>query len=250
MRFIIVNDIDELSRVGASFVIDQIREKSNTVLGLATGSTPVGLYKCLIDEHKKGLDFSKVITFNLDEYFGLSPDHPQSYRYFMGNNLFNHININKGNIHIPNGMCKNIEEECQRYDKAIAEAGGVDLQILGIGRNGHIGFNEPDDMLEVRTHLTGLTKDTIEANSRFFNTVEEVPKTALTMGLGTIMNSRKIILLASGADKAKVVSKIAKPYIDTDIPASVLQLHSNVIVIVDKEAAAYISHEDLNGIAV
>lgn len=250
MRFVIVKDYDEMSIAGAGYVMEQIRKKSSSVLGLATGSTPVGLYKCLIDEYKKGLDFSKVVTFNLDEYYGLSPEHPQSYRYFMDNNLFNHINIKSDNIHIPNGLSKNVEEECERYDKAIAAAGGIDLQILGIGRNGHIGFNEPDDMLEVRTHMTSLTEDTIKANSRFFNSEDEVPKTALTMGLGTIMKAGKIILLASGADKARVISQIAKPYVDTDVPASVLQLHNDVVVIADMEAASLIDQENLDGIAV
>lgn len=202
MRFIIAKDYNEMSSIGAQFVVSQVRQKHNSVLGLATGSTPVGMYKCLINECKNGLDFSQIITFNLDEYYGLPASHPQSYRHFMDENLFNHININRDNIHIPAGVCDDVEKECQRYDREIQEAGGIDLQVLGIGRNGHIGFNEPDDMLEVRTHVTKLTHDTIMANSRFFNTVEEVPTTAITMGMGTIMKARKIILLASGPDKA------------------------------------------------
>lgn len=251
MRFIIANDYQELSRVGAQFIVNQLKDKPNSVLGLATGSTPLGMYKCLIEEYRNGLDFSGVVSFNLDEYCGLSPEHPQSYRYFMDNNLFNHINIKKENIHIPAGNCRNIESECQKYDEAILKAGGVDLQILGIGRNGHIGFNEPDDILQVKTHVTKLTQDTIAANSRFFDSIEEVPTTAITMGLGTIMKARKIILLASGSDKAMVLSKLAKPYVDTDVPASVLHLHNDVTVIADKEAASLIHDiESLDGITI
>jgi glucosamine-6-phosphate deaminase len=238
MRFIVAGNYDEMSRTGADFIVSQITLKPDSVLGLATGSTPIGMYRHLVNAYKKGLDFSKVITFNLDEYYGLSPDHPESYRYFMDTNLFNHINIKKENIHIPNGLCQNIDDECSRYDREINSAGGIDLQILGIGRNGHIGFNEPDDSLEVKTHLTGLSEDTINANSRFFASRDDVPKTAITMGLGTIMRARKIVLLASGRDKAGIIYKMSQPLVDTDIPASVLQLHTDVVVIVDREAAS------------
>lgn len=238
MKFIVAENYDEMSRIGADLIVRQINEKPDSVLGLATGSTPVGLYGCLIDAYKRGLDFSRVVTFNLDEYYGLSPEHPQSYRYFMDHKLFNHINIDKNNIHIPNGLCNNIQEECKKYDSEISKAGGIDLQVLGIGRNGHIGFNEPADSLIVPTHLTKLTKDTIEANSRFFDSTDDVPRMAITMGLGTIMKAKKIILLACGKDKAPIISRISKLQVDTDLPASMLHLHNSVTVIVDNDAAS------------
>lgn len=243
MKFIIAGSYDEMSKIGGELLVEQIKLNNHSVLGLATGSTPLGMYRFLSEECKKGLDFSKVITFNLDEYYGLSPEHPQSYRYFMNKNLFEHINIQKENIHIPDGLCSDVDEECSEYDRQIADAGGIDLQVLGIGRNGHIGFNEPDQALEVRTHITKLTEDTIIANSRFFNSMDEVPKMALTMGLGTIMKARKIVLLASGKDKAEILSKLAQPYVNTDVPASVLHLHKDVVVVADKEAASLISQE-------
>lgn len=238
MKFIVTKDYDEMSKVGAQMVIEQIRQKSTSVLGLATGSTPEGMYKLLIEAYKNGLDFSKVTTFNLDEYYGLKPDHPQSYRYFMDKHLFNHINIDKNNIHIPSGVSTDIDRECENYDRSIMEAGGIDLQILGIGRNGHIGFNEPDTTLKVNTHVTRLTQDTIDANSRFFNSINEVPTSAITMGMGTIMKSKKIVLLASGSSKAPAISKISQSYIDMKVPASLLQLHPNVVVILDRDAAS------------
>lgn len=238
MKFIITQDYDQMSSVAADIIINQIKNNPKSVLGLATGSTPVQVYKYLIEAYNNGLDFSEVITFNLDEYYGLSSTHPQSYKYFMQQNLFNHINIKSSNIHVPDGLSKDVEEECLRYDDSINKAGGIDLQVLGIGRNGHIGFNEPDDSLEVKTHLTNLTADTIEANSRFFNSMDEVPKKALTMGLGTIMKAKKIVLLASGADKAKIIGKISQPFIDTEVPASILQLHNDTVIVVDKDAAS------------
>ena len=243
MKIVVSENYEEMSRVGADYIIKQLNKKPDSVLGLATGSTPMGMYKCLIEAYKKGLDFSKAVTFNLDEYYGLSSEHPQSYRYFMDVNLFNHVNINKANIHIPSGLSKNIESECVKYDEEIAKAGGIDLQVLGIGRNGHIGFNEPGDSLMVMTHITDLTSDTIAANSRFFNSADEVPKKAVTMGLGTIMKAKKIILLASGKDKAQAIAKLSEPLVDTDMPASVLQLHTDVVVIVDKDAASLIDME-------
>lgn len=244
MKFIVADNYDDMSRIGADLVIKQISIKPESVLGLATGSTPLGLYRGLITANKDGLDFSNVTTFNLDEYYGLSHDHTQSYHYFMEQNLFNHLNVDKAKIHIPDGMCKDIEKECLEYDRKIDAAGGIDLQVLGIGRNGHIGFNEPDDSLEVRTHLTNLTQDTIDANSRFFECTDDVPRMAITMGLGTIMKAKQIILLASGRDKAPVLSKLVRPVIDTDVPASILNLHSNVTIIADREAAMLINTLD------
>lgn len=238
MKFLITQDYDDMSDVAAKIVVDQIKKKQNSVLGLATGSTPVGLYKRLVDEYKSGLDFSSIVSFNLDEYIGLPPTHPQSYRYFMDSNLFNYINIKKENIHIPSGIMSDPETACELYDRSIKEAGGIDLQVLGIGRNGHIGFNEPGDVSEVGTHITNLTDDTIAANSRFFDSIEDVPKSAITMGIGTILGAEKIILLASGTDKSEAIAKIAHPYVDTKIPSSFLQLHKDTIVIADKDASS------------
>ena len=172
---------------------ESIKNNPKAILGLATGGSPIGMYKELIRMNKEGeIDFSTITTVNLDEYVGLSGEHTQSYRYFMNDNLFNHINIDKKNTYVPNGLAENIEEECKNYDAKIAELGGTDVQLLGIGNNGHIAFNEPDQELVAGTHLTGLTEDTIKANARFFDSIDEVPKTALTMGLGGIMKSKKI----------------------------------------------------------
>ena len=215
-----------------------IKNNPKAILGLATGSSPMGMYKELIKMNKEGeIDFSNITTVNLDEYVGLSGDHPQSYRYFMNENLFNHINIDKKNTYVPNGLAQNIEEECKNYDNKIAQLGGTDVQLLGIGNNGHIAFNEPDENLVSGTHLTNLTNDTIEANARFFDSIDEVPKTALTMGLGGIMKSKKIVVIASGESKAEAVKAMVSGKISTKMPASMLQMHSNVTVIVDEAAA-------------
>lgn len=238
MEKIICKNYDELSKVAADIIQEQINAKPATKLGLATGSTPIGTYKELINRCKQGeLDFSNVTTFNLDEYYKIPKDNPQSYDYFMHKNLFDHINIKPQNINIPDGYAQNADEECDRYDKLIEKAGGIDLQVLGIGSNGHIGFNEPAAELNVKTHLTKLTEITIRDNSRFFDNMEEVPKNALTMGLGEIFKAKKIIMLISGKNKAEVAQKIFNGNITTDVPASLLQLHSNTIVIMDKEAA-------------
>ncbi|ERM90862.1 glucosamine-6-phosphate deaminase [Caldanaerobacter subterraneus subsp. yonseiensis KB-1] len=251
MRVIITVDYDEMSKRAAEIVKQQIKEKPNSVLGLATGSTPLGMYKYLIEMYKKGeIDFSNVVTFNLDEYVGLSPDHPQSYHYFMYENFFNHVNIKKENIHIPNGVAEDLEEECERYEKEIEKAGGIDLQILGIGVNGHIGFNEPDESIDTKTHVVTLTEDTINANKRFFKSADEVPRKAITMGLGSIMKARKIVLLASGKSKAKAIKETIKGKLTTKVPATVLALHPGVTIIIDKEAASLIPDEDLKEIEV
>ncbi|WP_040209965.1 glucosamine-6-phosphate deaminase [Clostridium polynesiense] len=242
MKITVVKDYDEMSREAAEFMAQTIKEKNNAVLGLATGSTPEGLYSELIKKYKNGeLDFSNITTINLDEYVGLKGDHPQSYRYFMNDKLFNHININKANTYVPNGLAENIEEECRNYDKRIEKLGGIDIQLLGIGNNGHIAFNEPEEELSASTHLTGLTQSTIEANSRFFDSMEEVPKTALTMGIGTILRSKKILLVASGESKAEVVAKMVSGKITTKVPATMLQLHSDVTLIIDEAAAKLIN---------
>ncbi|MBE3592427.1 MAG: glucosamine-6-phosphate deaminase [Thermoanaerobacter sp.] len=251
MKVIITVNYDEMSKKAAEIVKKQIKEKHNTVLGLATGSTPLGMYKLLIEMYKRGeIDFSNVITFNLDEYIGLSPDHPQSYHYFMFHNFFNHINVKKENVHIPNGIAEDLEEECRKYEGEIEKAGGIDLQILGIGVNGHIGFNEPEESIETKTHVVTLTEDTINANKRFFKSAEEVPRKAITMGLGSIMKAKKIVLLASGKNKAEAIKETIKGQLTTKVPATVLALHPDVTIIIDKEAASLIPDEDLKEIEV
>ena len=238
MKVIVTKNYEELSKVAANEMAEVVKNNPKAILGLATGGSPIGMYKELIRMNKEGeIDFFKVTTVNLDEYVGLSGDHPQSYRYFMNDNLFNHINIDKKNTYVPNGLAENIEEECNNYDAKIAALGGTDVQLLGVGNNGHIAFNEPDEALVSGTHLTGLTEDTIKANARFFDSIDEVPKTALTMGLGGIMKSKKIIVIASGESKAEAVKGMVSGKISTNMPASMLQMHRDVVVIVDEAAA-------------
>ncbi|MBU3133442.1 glucosamine-6-phosphate deaminase [Clostridium gasigenes] len=238
MRLIITKNYEELSKVAANELASIVKEKPNAVLGLATGGSPIGMYKELIKMNKEGkIDFSDITTVNLDEYVGLSGDHDQSYRYFMNANLFNHININKNKTFVPNGLAENIEEECRLYDAKIQALGGTDVQLLGVGNNGHIAFNEPDANLVAGTHLTSLTENTIESNARFFDSKAEVPTTALTMGLGEIMKSKRIIVIASGEGKAEAVKAMLNGKISTDMPASMLQMHRDVIVIIDEAAA-------------
>lgn len=240
----ICENYDEMSREAAKLVASRIRRKPNLVLGLATGSTPLGLYKELIRLHKEeGLDFSKVVTFNLDEYIGLSPNHDQSYRYFMNVNLFNHINIDKRNIHIPDGMAEDIEAHCEWYEEQIRKFGGIDLQILGIGANGHIAFNEPGSSLSSRTRIKTLTKQTIKDNARFFKSIDEVPKYAITMGIGTIMEAKELVLLANGQNKADAIKATIEGPISTMCPASIIQMHRKAFVFVDKAAASKLSHK-------
>lgn len=237
MRTIVCGNYDEMSEKAAKLVVSQLTLKPDSILGLATGSTPIGLYERLCELNKTGeVDFSEAITFNLDEYYPISPDNEQSYHYFMEQNLFSKVNINRANIHIPNGCCKDPDAECEAYEAAIEEAGGIDLQILGIGQNGHIGFNEPSRDLNTSTHLTDLTESTIEANSRFFASVDDVPKKALTMGISTILKSKKIVLMACGASKRDAVRELFNEDINTDVPATLLKVHPDVVLICDKEA--------------
>lgn len=238
MKVIVEKNYDDMSKTAANIMKKEIEKDPNIVLGLATGSTPEGMYKELIRLHKQeGLDFSNVTTFNLDEYVGIDEGHPNSYHYFMKYILFNHINISVENTYVPNGKTENLENYCKQYDKLIEEKGGIDLQILGIGKNGHIAFNEPDEELSVGTSIVNLTESTIEANSRFFDSIDEVPKTAITMGIGSIMKAKNIILLASGKNKAKVIKELLKAdKLTTQLPASMLLLHPNVTIIVDEEA--------------
>jgi glucosamine-6-phosphate deaminase len=238
MKLLVVKDYEEMSKVAAETFKEVINEKPNAILGLATGSTPVGLYKKLIEMNKNmEIDFSNVKTVNLDEYVGFGEENPQSYRYFMNENLFNHVNINKSNTFVPNGLAKNLEEETKNYDKRIDELGGIDLQILGIGSNGHIAFNEPDEFLISETHVTKLTQSTIEANSRFFNSIDEVPTKAISMGIGQIMKAKKILLLVKGEDKADAVKELLDGNITTNNPATILKLHTDVTVIIDEKIA-------------
>lgn len=242
MKLIVVNNYEELSKVAAKEFSKIIKEKENAVLGLATGGSPVGMYKELIRMYEqKELNFSKTTTVNLDEYIGLNPEHNQSYRYFMNNNLFNHINIDKSNTFVPNGLAEDLEAQCKEYDQKIAELGGIDIQLLGVGNNGHIAFNEPNNELSSGTHIISLTDNTIEANARFFDNIDDVPRKAITMGVGGIMKAKKIILIASGESKAEAIKGIFSGKITTANPATMLQMHRDVTVIVDEAAAKLIN---------
>lgn len=236
MQIKIVENYEEMSREAAKIVGETVSSKPNCVLGLATGDTPIGLYDCLVEDYKAGkLDFSDVKSVNLDEYYPLSPDNDQSYRYFMNKYLFDKVNIDKANTSIPDGTAADADAFCREYEKKIDNLGGIDVQILGIGRNGHIGFNEPADCLNPDTHLTELTKSTIEANSRFFASENDVPKHAITMGIRSIFKARKIVVLASGEGKADAV-KAMLGGLSTNCPASLLGLHNDVVLICDKAA--------------
>lgn len=237
MKVIVCKNYDEVSVKAAEIFKEQINSKPDCVLGLATGSTPIGMYNCLVDMYnKKEVDFSRVTTFNLDEYYPITQDDEQSYHTFMNTNLFSKINVDPSRIHIPNGETSDPAAECAAYEKALAEHGGVDLQILGIGRNGHIGFNEPGMHLNTKTHITALTADTIEANARFFESSSKVPTHALTMGISTIMSSKKIILLATGRSKHNAVKELLSTNITTDNPATMLKMHPDFTLICDSEA--------------
>ncbi|WP_298841290.1 glucosamine-6-phosphate deaminase [Clostridium sp.] len=239
MRIIVVDNYEEMSKRAALMVASQVTLKPDSVLGLATGDTPSGMYKELIKLYnKKEVDFKEVRTFNLDEYYGLNPENSQSYYKYMMNNLFNSINISTENINMPDGMAKDVDDFCLLYEKKIKTLGGIDMQVLGIGGNGHIGFNEPNVNFEAQTHLVNLDEQTIEANSRFFKSIEDVPVKAISMGIKTIMNSKKIILLANGLNKAEAIEKAVKGKINPSVPASILQLHNDVTIIIDKEAAS------------
>lgn len=236
MRLHILEDYQGLSKKAASIVSSQVILKPDSVLGLATGSTPLGMYKRLVQMYKEGMvDLSEVLTFNLDEYVGLDPKHPQSYNYYMFENLFKQVNLSEERINIPTGDIDELEKFCKEYDRRIDEAGGIDLQVLGIGINGHVGFNEPDCILKTGTHVVELAQETIEANSRFFDSSEEVPRRAISMGMSSIMRAKKILLLASGENKAEAIRRTISGQITTEVPASLLQLHPDVIVVVDKE---------------
>lgn len=239
MKIIRAKDYDDMCRISAKIIASQVVLKPDSVLSLATGSTPVGIYKNLIEWNKNGdIDFSSIRTVNLDEYKGLPRENDQSYYYFMHHNLFSHININPDNTNLPDGMKG--EDECERYDELIGSMGGVDIQLLGLGLNGHIGFNEPADYFPAKTHCVELTKSTIEANSRFFASMEEVPKYAYTMGIGTIMSARKVLMAVSGKAKAGIVKEMLYGKVTPNVPASILQFHPDALVVADEEALSMI----------
>ena len=237
MRVYVGKDYEEMSRIAANVLSAQVTMKPDCVLGLATGSTPIGTYKVLIERCKNGdLDFSKVKSINLDEYVGLSGEHDQSYRYFMNTNLFDHINIDKANTNVPNGLAEDVDAECARYNEVINTLGPIDIQVLGMGHNGHIGFNEPSDIFELETHKVDLAQTTIDANARFFASADEVPRQALTMGIKTIMQAKAVLVVVNGIGKAEIVKKAFTGPVTPQVPASILQMHPNVILVGDKEA--------------
>ncbi|MDI6884031.1 MAG: glucosamine-6-phosphate deaminase [Hadesarchaea archaeon] len=244
MKVFVAKDYDEMSKRAAKLIANSIRNKPNIILGLATGGTPMGCYKELIRMYKEeGLDFSKVVSFNLDEYVGLPSTHSQSYRYFMDENLFRHVNIKMENTHVPDGLSDDPEKTCKEFEEAIKRAGGIDLQLLGIGSNGHIAFNEPGSPFNSRTRVVSLSEQTIKDNARFFKSIDEVPRQAISMGMETIMEAREIVLLASGEGKADAVAKSLEGSITTEVPASVLQKHPNCTFILDEASASKLTRK-------
>lgn len=239
MQIVILEDAAAVAAYGANIFAKQLNKKPSSVLGLATGSTPVALYQELIKKNNAGdISFSQATTFNLDEYLGLTGDHPQSYRYFMNEQLFNHVDIDKANTHVPSGDAVNPIAACKEYEEKISAAGGVDVQLLGIGRNGHIGFNEPSSGLTSRTRVKTLTKATIDDNARFFAADEYQPHLSITMGIGTILEAKKVVLLATGESKADAVHAMVEGPLMAKCPASALQLHQDAVIIIDKAAAS------------
>ena len=237
MQIYRAKDYHDMSRKAANIISAQVIMKPSCVLGLATGSTPIGTYRQLIEWYEKGdLDFAHVTSVNLDEYKGLSGDNDQSYRYFMNHNFFSHINIPMERTFVPNGLEKNSDAACAAYNEIIRSCGGIDLQLLGLGHNGHIGFNDPGEAFEKETHCVDLTESTIEANKRFFEKEEDVPRQAYTMGIKNIMQARKILLVVSGEDKADILAQVLEGPITPQVPASILQLHNDVTVVADEAA--------------
>lgn len=244
MKILVTDDYTQMSRMAANLISAQIIMKPNCVLGLATGSTPIGIYEQLVSRYENGdLDFSQVTTINLDEYKGLAPDNDQSYRYFMNTHLFDSINIRKECTYVPDGLEPDSAKACADYNQIIANCGGIDLQLLGLGLNGHIGFNEPSSTFEKETHCVDLSESTIQANSRFFESMDMVPRQAYTMGIKTIMQAKKIVIVVNGKEKAQIVKDAFFGPITPNVPASVLQLHSDVTLVGDKDALSLITEQ-------
>jgi len=245
MLLILKSGSEEVGRAAARIIANTVRRNPAARLGMATGSTTLGMYKELVRLHREeSLDFSRVVTFNLDEYLGLTADHPQSLRYFMQQHFFSHVNVQPQNIHAPDGSIKGgYQEYCASYEQSIRDAGGIDLQILGIGRNGHIGFNEPTSSLGSRTRLKVITKETIEDNRKFFGPGEQIPECSITMGIGTILDTRRVLLLATGAAKAEPIAQAIEGPVTASVPASALQWHPDVTFIVDRDAGARLKHQ-------
>ena len=244
MLLTIRKDYDAISKEGARIVAELVRKKPDCVLGFATGNSSLGMYQELIRMHREdGLDFSKVTTFNLDEYVGLPPEHEQSYHYFMWENLFKHINVGPRHVNIPHGMADDIEGHCVWYEEQIEKCGGIDLQILGIGGNGHIAFNEPGSSLGSRTRIKTLTEKTRQDNACFFDSMDQVPKYAITMGIGTIMDARKLLMLASGKGKANAIKNTTEGPISAMVPATIVQMHRHATLLIDEAAASSLSGE-------
>ncbi|MED5051331.1 glucosamine-6-phosphate deaminase [Anoxybacillus rupiensis] len=244
MKIIEVRDYKEMSQKAAEWIIHQVRINPHSVLGLATGGTMLGTYAALVEDYRNHqTTYRHVHTVNLDEYIGLDGDHPNSYRYYMNHHFFHFIDIPPSQTHIPNGLAKDVEAECQRYEGVIEGVGGIDLQIVGIGQNGHIGFNEPGTSFDSTTHVVRLAESTRKANARFFSSIEEVPTHAITMGIATIMKSKQILLLASGEEKATILSQLLETEVTPAIPASILKTHDNVTIMADQKALALVSEE-------
>lgn len=242
MQIHIFQSAAQVGQAAATLIAAQLLRKPDSILGLATGSSPIPTYQALIALHQAGvLDFSKAISFNLDEYVGIDPDHVCSYHRFMQDNLFNHVNINPANVHIPDGNAENLQAAAKAYDAAILDAGGIDLQLLGIGRNGHIGFNEPDDHFVYGCHEVQLSQSTIEANTRFFASEAEVPRSAVSLGIGSIMQARQVLLIATGADKAEAIRQAVEGDVSPLWQASVLRTHPNVVFLLDESAASLLT---------
>ena len=237
MEFIIAESTEDMSRQAADRIASYVDADPSCVLGLATGTTPIGLYACLVEDCAAGkISFADVTTFNLDEYRGLDPEHDQSYRYFMKKHLFDHVDIDQARTHVPEGANPDADAVCAAYEEAIEAAGGIDLQLLGLGPNGHIGFNEPEDTFPATTHCVDLTESTIQANSRLFDSIDDVPRQAYTMGIGTIMAARSVLVVVEGSHKAEIVKKALFGPVTPQVPASILQFHPNATVIVDPAA--------------
>lgn len=245
MRVVVLPNPEAVAERGGRIVAALVRQRPDCVLGLATGSSPLGVYQELIRRHREdGLDFSQVTTFNLDEYVGLGPTHPQSYRFFMQQNLFDHVNIDAQRTHVPDGRALDFSSYCDKYEGQIVSAGGIDLQLLGIGADGHIAFNEPGSSLGSRTRLKTLTHETVEDNARFFEEGEEVPRLAVTMGVGTILESKRCLLLAIGEHKAAAIRNMIEGPITSQVTASALQLHRDVTVLADETAASWLERRE------